>query len=111
MIEAVQLVAVRGQIAVQSLLADGGSQPSDIDPSTGKGAEWGKGAPIGLLVIVVLCIAGYFLARSMSKHIRKVQGKTSFDADTDTVIDPADASEPGRDATDRTDTDQTAGTS
>ena len=65
-------LAVRAQLAVGDLLADG-SSPQDIDPSTGKGPEWGKAAPIGLLVIVLLCIAGYFLARSMSKHLRKVQ--------------------------------------
>lgn len=49
-----------------------GSSPKDIDPSTGKGPEWGKAAPIGLLVIVLLGVACYFLARSMSKNLRRV---------------------------------------
>ncbi|MTD12842.1 hypothetical protein GIS00_02640 [Nakamurella sp. YIM 132087] len=51
--------------------------PAEVDPSTGKGPEWGKAAPIGLLVIVLLCVACYFLARSFSKNIRRVP--TSFD--------------------------------
>ena len=51
---------------------------SDVDPTTGHGQEWGKAAPIGLLVIVLLIVAGYFLARSFSKQMRRVPA--SFDA-------------------------------
>ena len=50
---------------------------SDVDPTTGHGEEWGKAAPIGLLVIVLLIVAGYFLARSFSKQMRRVPA--SFD--------------------------------
>ncbi len=50
---------------------------SDVDPTTGHGQEWGKAAPIGLLVIVLLIVAGYFLARSFSKQMRRVPA--SFD--------------------------------
>ena len=50
---------------------------SDVDPTTGHGEEWGKAAPIGLLVIVLLVVAGYFLARSFSKQMRRVPA--SFD--------------------------------
>jgi hypothetical protein len=32
-----------------------------------------KSGPIGLAVILVLCIACYFLFKSMSKHLRKVR--------------------------------------
>ena len=35
-------------------------QPGDYDPSTGKGPEWGKAAPIGLLVILLMAIAVFF---------------------------------------------------
>lgn len=42
-------------------------------PPPGKGAEWGKAAPIGLLVILLLCVAVWLLLRSMSKHLRKVR--------------------------------------
>src|ERR1700712_2499594 len=51
--------------------------PPDIDPSTGKGPEWGKAAPIGLLVILLLCISMFFLMRSMNRKIKAIP--TSFD--------------------------------
>ena len=37
---------------------------------TGEGA---KAGPIALLVILLLCIACYFLFRSMTKHLKKVR--------------------------------------
>jgi hypothetical protein len=51
--------------------------PSDIDPVTGKGPEWGKAAPIGLLVILLMGIATFFLLRSMTRKIKSVPA--SFD--------------------------------
>jgi len=51
--------------------------PPEIDPSTGKGPEWGKAAPVGLLVILLLCIATFFLLRSMNRKIKAVPA--SFD--------------------------------
>ncbi len=47
-------------------------QPGDYDPSTGKGSEWGKAAPIGLLVILLLGIAVFFLLRSFTRQLKKV---------------------------------------
>jgi hypothetical protein len=38
-----------------------------------KGGEGVKSGPIGLAVILVLCIAAYFLFKSMSKHLKKVR--------------------------------------
>ena len=52
-------------------------QPGDYDPSTGKGAEWGKAAPIGLLVILLLAVAFVFLVRSFTRQLKKVPD--SFD--------------------------------
>ena len=60
--------------------------PVDVDPSTGKGPEWGKAAPIGLLVILLLVIATYFLLRSMVRKINKVPA--SFDPPDEEVVDP-----------------------
>jgi hypothetical protein len=31
-----------------------------------------KGSPVGLFVVLVLCVAVYFLYRSLSKHLRRV---------------------------------------
>ncbi|QNK84054.1 hypothetical protein H7F38_23110 [Nakamurella sp. PAMC28650] len=58
--------------SVQGYLATGGNSPSDVDPTTGKGPEWGEAAPIGLLVIVLLCVAVYFLVKSMNRNLKKV---------------------------------------
>jgi flagellar biosynthesis protein FlhB len=38
-----------------------------------KTGEAAKSGPIGLAVILLLCIVCYFLFKSMSKHLRKVR--------------------------------------
>jgi type II secretory pathway component PulC len=35
-------------------------------------SDAGKGSPIGLLVVLLLVVAVYFLYRSMNRHLRKV---------------------------------------
>lgn len=40
-------------------------------------SDTGKGSPIGLLVVLILVIAVYFLYRSMNRHLRKVPGNFS----------------------------------
>ena len=37
-------------------------------------SDAGKGSPIGLLVVLLLVVAVYFLYRSMNRHLRKVPG-------------------------------------
>ncbi len=79
--------------------------PDEVDPSTGKGPEWGKAAPIGLLVIVLMGIALVFLLRSMNKHLKKVrqqQAPPVADVRADppgdaTVPEAADPDEPPTD--------------
>jgi hypothetical protein len=46
-----------------------------------------KSGPIGLAVILLLCVACYFLFKSMSKHLRRV--REDFPADA-----PAQAGQP-----------------
>lgn len=60
-----------------ALLAD--DPPAEIDPTTGKGPEWGKAAPIGLLIVLLMGIALYFLIKSMNKNLSKVP--SSFETD------------------------------
>jgi hypothetical protein len=48
-----------------------------------KGGEGVKSGPIGLAVILVLCVAAYFLFKSMSKHLKRV--RDDFPADPATV--------------------------
>lgn len=44
------------------------------------GGENKKSGPIGLAVILVLCVACYFLFKSMSKHLRRVREEFPDDA-------------------------------
>lgn len=53
---------------------------SDPDPQPGQngtGAEFGKSAPIALVVILLLLIALVLLIRSMNRHVKKMP--ESFD--------------------------------
>ena len=59
------------------------AQNREVPP--GKGDEFGKASPIGLVVIVLLFLATILLVRSMNKHLRKVP--SSFSS-TDTPADP-----------------------
>jgi len=63
-----------------------GPQPGDPDPNNGKGPEWGKAAPVGLLIIVLIGVAIVFLVRSMNKHVKNLPA--SFE--TVSVGGPAD---------------------
>lgn len=49
----------------------------DPAPPPGKGPEFGKASPVGLVVILVLLLATVLLVRSMSKHLRRIPA--SFD--------------------------------
>ena len=42
-------------------------------PARRQPARRAKSGPIGLAVILLLCVACYFLFKSMSKHLRKVR--------------------------------------
>ncbi len=61
--------------------------PTDIP--AGKGPEWGKAAPIGLLIILLLGIAVFFLIKSMNRNLKKVPA--SFDPEELARIEAAEA--------------------
>lgn len=69
------------------------AQPGDPDPSNGKGPEWGKAAPIGLLIIALLCVALFFLVKSMNKQFKKVPA--SFGPAPDESLDGGAAARGG----------------
>jgi len=50
--------------------------PKPDDPG-GRGEDFGKSSPVGLLVLLVFLVAVAFLARSMTKHLKRVPA--SFD--------------------------------
>lgn len=53
------------------------------------GGEAKKAGPIALVVILLLCVACYFLFRSMSRHLRKVREQFPVD-DAEPTERPAD---------------------
>ena len=63
------------------------AQNREVPP--GKGDEFGKASPVGLVVLVLLFLATILLIRSMNKHLRKVPA--SFD-------EPAASPDAGRSA-------------
>jgi hypothetical protein len=65
------------------------------------GSDNGSGSPIGLLVVVLLCIAVYFLWKSLNKHIRRVP--ESFDPPLSPSDDAPPAAVTGNDVEERQD--------
>ena len=57
------------------------SQPSEQNEPGGRGADFGKSSPVGLLVLLLFFIAVAFLVRSMTKHLKRVPA--SFDKEPD----------------------------
>jgi hypothetical protein len=57
------------------------------------GEGW-KSGPIGLAVILALCIALYFLFKSMSKHLRRVREDFPQDEPAQAPADEQPAGEP-----------------
>ena len=55
------------------------------EPLAHKTGEAAKAGPIGLAVIVLLCVACYFLFKSMSKHMRNVRDRFP-DPDADMTV-------------------------
>lgn len=56
-----------------------------------KSGEAVKSGPIGLAVILILCIVCYFLFKSMSKHMRKVREEFPGQEQSETPeAEPAD---------------------
>jgi hypothetical protein len=53
------------------------AQPSQPNDPGGRGEDFGKSSPVGLLVLLLFFIAVAFLVRSMTKHLKRVPA--SFD--------------------------------
>jgi hypothetical protein len=88
---------------VTAVLVDLGAVPAgrtsttllaqDPAPPPGKGEEFGKASPVGLVVLVVLFLATILLVRSMNKHLRKVPA--SFDESAESASDAPGAAPSG----------------
>ena len=64
------------------------SQPNDPG---GRGEDFGKSSPVGLLVLLLFFIAVAFLVRSMTKHLKRVPA--SFDKPEEAPAEPAEPDE------------------
>lgn len=52
-------------------------QPAPPEDSGGRGEEFGKSSPIGLVILILFFLAVALLVRSMNKHLRRLP--ESFD--------------------------------
>lgn len=55
--------------------------PTPAPDPGGQGEDYGKAAPVGLVVLLLFFVAVALLVRSMNKHLRRVP--QSFDKSTD----------------------------
>lgn len=56
------------------------AQSKQPDDPGGRGEDFGKSSPVGLVLLILFFIAVVFLVRSMNKHLRKLP--ESFEKDT-----------------------------
>ncbi len=69
------------------------------DPG-GRGEDFGKSSPVGLLVLLLFFVAVAFLVRSMTKHLKRVPAsfdppeEASTDADAEDTSKAAETSPP-----------------
>jgi hypothetical protein len=64
------------------------AQPSQSNDPGGRGEDFGKSSPVGLLVLLLFFIAVAFLVRSMTKHLKRVPA--SFDKPEETPAESAE---------------------
>ena len=74
-------------LASTELVLLGQSNPSPGE--NGTGAEFGKSAPIGLVIVLILLVALILLIRSMNRHVRKMP--ESFDRPATTTSRPSES--------------------
>jgi len=64
------------------------AQPPKDGEDGGRGEDFGKSSPVGLLVLLLFFIAVAFLVRSMTKHLKRVPA--SFDPPAEADAEPDD---------------------
>jgi hypothetical protein len=65
-----------GYAGTVALVAQPSTAPTPDDPG-GRGDDFGKSSPVGLVVLIAFVIAVILLIRSMNKHLKRVP--ESFD--------------------------------
>jgi hypothetical protein len=82
-------------VAAWQAVTEVSAQPSQPNEPGGRGEDFGKSSPVGLLVLLLFFVAVAFLVRSMTKHLKRVP--QSFDKEpeaaevTGTDADATDA--------------------
>jgi len=76
MMRAVAELTLRGQ-QFSALVFGAQSDPTPPPGRNSTGAEFGKAAPIGLVIVLLLLIGVILLIRSMNRHVRAIP--SSFD--------------------------------
>lgn len=79
-----------GALPVRQTVALVVAQNREVPP--GKGDEFGKASPVGLVVLVLLFLATILLVRSMNKHLRRVPA--TFDKQAAAASDASSAGAP-----------------
>lgn len=83
--------------ATSDLLAQGATPTPKGNPNS-NGAEFGKAAPLALVIILLLGVALVLLIRSMNGHVRKLPERFSVPTDS-RVTDAVDQSSAARSLT------------
>ncbi|MCP2258946.1 hypothetical protein LX15_002645 [Streptoalloteichus tenebrarius] len=65
--------------------------PKPNDPG-GRGEDFGKSSPVGLLLLILFFVAVVFLVRSMTKHLRRLPASFDKPADGGTGDDATETS-------------------
>jgi hypothetical protein len=78
-------------VAAWQATAEVVAQPSEPNEPGGRGEDFGKSSPVGLLVLLLFFVAVAFLVRSMTKHLKRVP--ESFDKEPETAEDESEAAD------------------
>lgn len=85
--------------ATSDLLAQGATPTPKGNPNS-NGAEFGKAAPLALVIILLLMVALVLLIRSMNGHVRKLPASFNGSAADASATDTVDQSPAARSLTD-----------
>lgn len=86
------------EVAAWQATAEVSAQPSQPNEPGGRGEDFGKSSPVGLLVLLLFFIAVAFLVRSMTKHLKRVPASFDKEPEETAEVKPGEAGEQAEDA-------------
>ena len=90
------------EVAVWQTTAEVSAQPSQPNEPGGRGEDFGKSSPVGLLVLILFFIAVAFLVRSMTKHLKRVPESFDKEPEPEATKDGEPAADKAEEASDET---------